>query len=105
MAAQTYMFMGQEWSSCLIRHIAGLCIGRTLQEIADDLGLTYNTVRTYNTRVADRMGVSLRPQITALAYANKFDTLGNYDNEYVYIRPERPERTQDAPASEGPVPE
>jgi len=103
METQPHIFLGQEWSPCLIRHIAGLCMGRTLKEIAADLGLTYNTVRSYNTRVGDKMGLTLRPQITAKSIANNFDTEGNYKNELVYVKVDKTKSATAAPSPEGPA--
>ncbi|MBT8327685.1 MAG: helix-turn-helix domain-containing protein, partial [Bacteroidia bacterium] len=46
-----------------------ICIEKTNQEIADDLGISRNTVNTYRTRMIDKLGV--KNSIGLVLYAIK----------------------------------
>lgn len=84
MAKESFPFMGREWPLCLIRHLAALCTGSTLQQIADELKISVNTVRTYDTRVRDLLNLRSRPEIMVLAMENGFDTKGHFNGSPVY---------------------
>jgi len=48
--------------------------GRTVGQIAQELGLSVKTVSTYRTRLLDKMGLKNNAELTRYAFANRVIT-------------------------------